>query len=130
MSNLVKHAEREMRAARLYDKDADYGGMIPDAVMALVKVHSEQGHSGMSHALTLKIFNRVIEYKTLTPITNDPAEWMQIQDEVLAPDQRKDGLWQNRRQVSCFSSDGGKTYYDIDDKKREVKPTVNHTEAG
>ena len=45
MSNIVKHAETEMRLAGLYDKDADYDGLIPDAVMALVKTHSEQSHS-------------------------------------------------------------------------------------
>lgn len=28
MSNLVKHAERELFRAGLFDKDADYGGMI------------------------------------------------------------------------------------------------------
>ena len=116
MSNLVKHAEKEMKWAGLYDKDADYGGMIPAAVMKLVKAHSEEGHSGGSHSITMQIFNRVINFKTLTPITDDPEEWMQ----------HADNTWQNKRQSSCFSTDGGKTHYDIDDKERKVKDTEKH----
>lgn len=105
MSNLVKHAEREMRLAGLYDKDADYDGMIPDAVMALVKAHSEQGHSGYSSGMVLSIFNRVINFKTLTPLTSNPEDWIEVSD----------GMWQNRRQGTAFSKDGGKTFYDLDD---------------
>lgn len=114
MSNLMKHAEREMRLAGLYDADADYGGLIPEAVMALVKAHSEQGHSGGSHALTLQIFNRVANFKTLTPIGPDPQEWNRLPENISGPEP----TWQNNRQSSVFSLDGGKTWYDIDTKKR------------
>lgn len=103
MSNLVKHAEFELRKAGLFDSDSDYNGMIAEAVMKLVKTHAEEGHSGMSHAVTLRVFNKVVNFKSLTPLTNDPNEWMEVHD----------GMWQNRRQSSCFSDDGLKTYYDI-----------------
>ena len=111
MSNLVNHAEKEMRLAGLYDEDADYGGMIPAAVMALVRAHSAQGHSGGSHGLTLEVFNRVVNFKTLCPLTDDPSEWMEY-----AP-----GRLQSLRQSSCFSEDGGKTYNDIDAKDPVAK---------
>ena len=97
-----------MRLAGLYDKDADYDGLIPDAVMALVKTHSEQGHSGMSSAITLEIFNKVINFKALTPLSSNPAEWEDVGG----------GFWQNKRQCSCFSKDGGATWYDVDDPGR------------
>lgn len=118
MSNLIEHAEREMRLAGLYDKGADYGGMLPDAVMALVKAHSQEGHSGMSHAITLRIFNLVINFKTLGPITNNPDEWMDV-SEIGGPN-GKPG-WQNRRDPSLFSNDSGKTYYSVDDKERKIQ---------
>jgi hypothetical protein len=114
MSNLVEHAEREMKLAGLYDKDADYGGMIPEAVMALVRVHAEQGHSGMSHGLTMQIFNRVINFKTLTPITSNPDDWNDVAAASGKP------MWQNLRQPSIFSEDGGKTWYDINDKTNKT----------
>lgn len=117
-SNLVKHAEFELRRAGLFDKDADYGGMIGYAVMKMVQVVAAEGHSGMSHGLTMEIFNRVVNFKTLTPITNDESEWCNV-SEYGGPNGEK--IWQNRRQSSCFSNDGGKTYYDIDDKARTIK---------
>lgn len=100
-----------MRLAGLYDADADYGGMIPNAVLALVKAHSEQGHSGFSHGMVLQIFNKVINFKTLAPLTSNADEWMLVCD---AGEFEPTGLWQNTRQSSCFSRDGGATWYDID----------------
>jgi len=113
MSNLVKHAEEEMRRAGLYSKDSDYGGMIPEAVMKMVKCLADEGHSGMSHALTMEVFNRVANFKTLTPLSNDPTEWMSVSG-YYPPNHPP--VWQNRRQSSCFSNDAGKTFYDINDK--------------
>jgi hypothetical protein len=122
MSNLLKHAEEEMRRAGLYDKDSDYGGMIPEAVMKLMRPFAEEGHSGMSASLTLEIFGRLARFKTLTPITNDPAEWMEV-SEYMGPSEK--GVWQNRRDSSFFSNDGGKTYYSVDDKDRILKTASN-----
>ena len=113
MSNLLRHAEDEMRRAGLYSKDADYDGMIPEAVMKMVKCLADEGHSGGSHALVMEIFNRVARFKTLGPLTSDPTEWMSV-SEYYGPDSPP--TWQSRRQSSCFSLDGGKTYYDLDDK--------------
>lgn len=114
-SNLVRHAEQELRRAGLYDKDSDYGGMLAHAVMKLVKAHVREGHSGMSHAVTLELFNRVANYKTLTPITNLPGEWHEVGKDMMPGGERT--CWQNRRNGALFSHDGGKTYYDIDEKQ-------------
>ena len=118
-SNLVIHAEAEMRRAGLYDKGADYDGMLPAAVMKLVKAHASEGHSGMSHAITLQIFNRVVNFKALTPISDDPAEWMKVGEHYMPAG--AEACWQNRRESALFSNDGGKTYYSVDDEKREIK---------
>jgi len=117
MSRLVEHAEYEMKKANLYNEDADYGGMIPNAVMALIETHSKQGHSGGSHWLTLKIFNEVVNYKTLTPITSNPDEWFKHDYGVAG-----ENCWQNIRNPAVFSIDGGKTWYDLDDPKRKNWP--------
>lgn len=118
---LIKHAEKEMRLAGLYDEDADYKGMIPKAVMKLVEAHASNGHSGGSHTITLAIFNRVINFKTLSPVTNDPDEWNDVSGlgSVSGPK-----MWQNRRDPSTFSDDGGKTHYSVDDKERKVQTSA------
>ena len=84
---------------------------LGDAVLELVKVFSKQEHSGFSAHQTLKIFNLVADYKPLTPIGTTKNEWMDISEASGYP------CWQNYRRGSTFSRDGGKTWYDIDDKK-------------
>lgn len=110
MTKLEKYAEYEMKRAGLYDKDADYGGMIPEAVMNIVRAYGKAGHSSCgSHALTMAIFNKVIEFKPLTPLTTDPSEW----NEVIETRNSIRQLWQNRRDREVFSEDGGKTAYHV-----------------
>lgn len=117
-SGLVRHAETELRLAGLYEKDSDYGGMIPENVVAVIRAFASAGHSGGSAALTSEIVCRLMRYKTLTPITSDPAEWMEV-SAMCPPDQRP--VHQNRRDSAMFSSDGGKTHYSVDDPARAVK---------
>lgn len=106
---LVEYAESELRRAGLFDEDSDYGGMLGQACLSIVKVFAEQGHSGMSAELTTQIVTRLMRYEPLTPLTSDPAEWMEVGDDPP--------LWQSRRKPSTFSHDGGKTWYDLDDDK-------------
>lgn len=108
--SLIEHARRELERAGLFDKDSDYNGAIAEAVMALVKTHSEQGHSGMSHAFTLQVFNTVADFKPLTPLTSDPSEWRDVSTMMGRP------CWQNIRSSAVFSSDGGLTWKDNDAK--------------
>ena len=115
--SLVAHAKSELERAGLFDEDSDYDGMLGKSVLELVEKFAEQGHSGMSASMTLSIFNQVASYKTLTPITTDPKEWMKVSEE--------EPMWQNVRSSDCFSNDGGKTHYSIEDEKREVRGTVS-----
>lgn len=110
MSNLTNHAQKELQLAGLFDADSDYSGMIGEAVMELIKVFSKQGHSGASASMVRQIFHRVANFENLTPLTDKPEEWMAIGD----------GQSQSVRHSTCFSNDNGKTYYDIDDKKRKI----------
>jgi hypothetical protein len=109
MSNLIDHAKYELELAGLFDADSDYDGMIGKAVMELVKVFAEQGHSGFSAHQTLLLFNEVANYKPLSPIGVSADEWINVSEMSNEP------MWQNKRRGSTFSRDGGKTWYDIDD---------------
>ncbi len=109
--SLIEHAERELRLAGLYDADSDYGGMIPAAVMDLVVAHARQGHSGASASLVLQIFTRLADFKALSPLTSNPEEWRDVSSAMGCP------KWQNIRQSSTFSDDGGKTWNDLWEKK-------------
>lgn len=111
----LQRAETEMRRAGLYDEDASYGsGAIAGGVLELLDTWHRQGHSGGSASMTLYIFNRLVEHKTLAPITTDPSEWMDVSD-YGGPG--SPATWQNRRMPSAFSLDGGKTWYDVNEKR-------------
>lgn len=105
-SNLAGHAWDELDRAGLFAEDGDYGGMTGRAVMELVEVFAEQGHSGMSASIVIDLLRKVLAFEPLSPLTDDPAEWMEFTD----------GLWQSRRQGQAFSKDGGKTYRLQDDR--------------
>jgi hypothetical protein len=97
---LVKHAEDELRLAGLFDEDADYDGMIGNAVLDLMRVFASQGHSGASAYMTMDLLSKVAAWENITDLTDDPAEWNQVTDD----------LWQSRRRSDAFSADGGRTY--------------------
>lgn len=82
--------------------------MLGHAVMELMSVFARQEHSGGSATMVSDLFNRLSRFKTLTPLTNDSAEWMEVGE----------NMHQNARDSSCFSTDGGRTYYDIDTEDR------------
>ena len=100
-SNIAGHAWDELNRAGLFTSEGDfYGGMTGRAVMALVDVFVEQGHSGMSGAIVTDLFRRLVEFEPLGSLTDDPDEWCEVAD----------GLWQSRRRPAAFSRDNGQTY--------------------
>jgi hypothetical protein len=109
-SNLVRHAHAELLRAGLWDEDSDYRGMLADAVFDLVKVFAEQGHSGFSASMARDLFAKLSDFQSLGPITDDPAEWIEVGPE----------MWQNSRMPSAFSTDGGRTHYLLDERRRWI----------
>lgn len=107
MSNLVDHAQRELELAGLFDKDADYGGATGAAVIELMEVFAKQGHSGGSAMLVRELFSKLSAFENLTPITDNPEDWIDRTQESGEP------MWQSKRNPKIFSKDGGKTHYSI-----------------
>lgn len=114
-SGLYQHALTELKLSGLTEKDSDYEGMLAEAVLEIVKIFAKQGHSGFSAGMTIEVLEKLLRYENLTPITDDPEEWMDVAE--MCAD-RGSGVWQCKRNPSLFSTDGGKTYYNVD----------NHTE--
>jgi len=104
-SNLVRHAWRELRSAGFVGDGAGYGDVVGAAVMRAVRSWSRENHSGFSHKTALAIFNKVVNFQPLGPLTDNPAEWGHVGE----------GTWQSTRQSEAFSNDGGKTYYLLDE---------------
>jgi len=112
-SNLVLHAEKELKLAGMFDNDADYGGALATSIVELVKVFSKQGHSGASARLSIAILVKLLRFQTLTPITSDKDEWTIVEEGLKDKNEK---LWQSKRNPAMFSKDGGKTWYDVEKK--------------
>lgn len=124
VSNLREYAVEELRRAGMlpgdrgdsYDK---YNEMCGEAVLELIDVFSEQGHSGFSASMVLGMFTEVANYRPLGPLTNDPDEWQQVNSGSGA--HRDPTYWQSRRRPDAFSEDGGHTYYLLDECRKGWK---------
>jgi hypothetical protein len=111
-------AIEELKRAGLFDRDSDYGGMIGEAVKELLLVFQKQGHSGYSAQVTASIFHKLIKGEPLSPLTNDPSEWMEVGSSVFQSI-RVSHVFINKNESErpytidgkVFSDDGGKSYY-------------------
>jgi len=96
MGSLETFAENELRRAGFFDKDSAYDGMLGEAVMKMVKLFADEGHSGMSAGIAIDLFQRVARFEPLTPLTGADDEWTEVSD----------GMWQNRRCPHVFKENG------------------------
>jgi len=118
-SNLIDHANRELTLAgypeltREYKRgnaEFDVNMEIRKDIMELVTMFAKQHHSGASAGYVTRVLTDLLQYKPISPLTDNPEEWNEVGE----------GFWQCKREPSCFSTDGGKTYYTLDtmNKKR------------
>lgn len=124
--SITDFARGELETVGLFDKDSDYEGMLGEAVMELISTFANQGHSGYSAILDRELFDKLSNWKPLTELTDNPDEWMEV-SEMCPEDQRP--VFQSRRSPSCFSNDGGKTYYDLDEMGEDGTKKI-HTSKG
>jgi hypothetical protein len=90
-------------------RELELVGEEPEIIDWYVKVaetFAEFGHSGASAEYTLRVLEQLLRYKNLTPLTDDPAEWMDVTEYTA----EGTPLWQSLRNSAAFSTNGGKTY--------------------
>lgn len=108
MSNLIKHAEEEFKRAGYIPLDQEQedgpNKWIQENIIELLKVFSEQGHSGFSAPFCINMFAKLAKFELLTPLTGEDDEWVEVSD----------SLWQSKRCHSVFKDENGT--WDIDGK--------------
>lgn len=106
-SGLVLHAMRELEHA---GNDQDFN----NSMIAAVEAFSSYGHSGGSASVAIPMLNDLLQFKNLTPLTDDPSEWMKVE-------MGDEDCWQCVRNPEAFSNDNGKTYYLLSDGSNSEK---------
>ena len=105
MSNLLKHAERELSLIG-YDGKDEYNNMAKAAIMELLATFANQRHSGFSASYVTDIFNKLARFETLSPLTGENNEWNDVTE--MSGDRKT--LFQNNRNSAVFKDDTG-CYY-------------------
>lgn len=99
-SNLMIHARRELE---LLGEEPE----IVEGYLKMIQIFADMDHSGGSASVFIPTLTRLLWFKNLTPLTDDPDEWIHHTAEVWG---EPGGVWQNVRNGEAFSDDGGKTY--------------------
>lgn len=107
-SNLLAHAEREMRRAHVEED-------VQPSLLQSVAAFRSYGHSGGSASVCVPMLNNLLNFQALTPLTDDPAEWQDQSEMSGYP------IWQSIRDPEAFSEDGGKTYWVLREERRWVR---------
>lgn len=102
MSNLLKHAERELKLIG-YDGKDEYDKMAKEAILQLIETFAKQGHSGFSADYVANMFHKLANYETLSPLTGNDDEWNDVSD--MSGDRKT--LFQNNRDSRVFKNDDG-----------------------
>jgi len=118
MTIFADHARRELT---LIGEDED----TIQGVCKVVDAFFEIADNGGAHSVLLPMVSELLNMKPLSPLTNDPKEWLYHDRTVW---DGRDPVWQNTRNGSAFSLDGGKTYW-ITGEKSSTGEKVMHTSA-
>lgn len=97
----VKYAQDKLNRINK-DKDGLQDAINKD-ILDIIKIFSEQGHSGTTASYTISMLERLLRFKPITPLTGEDDEWNQISD----------NQWQNKRCSSVFKYADG-SVEDID----------------
>lgn len=108
-SNLIKHAKRELA---LIDEEE----WIVQGYLDMIEIFSKMGHSGGSASVFIPTLTRLLEFKNLSMLTDDPDDWIEV-----GP-----SMWQCRRNSEAFSEDGGKTYTLLSERPTPERGRIVH----
>lgn len=85
MSNLNNHAIMEFKAAGWLKEDGSYKdemqAAICEHVLMLLKVFSDEGHSGSSAPYAVNLFKQLALFEPLVPLTGEDWEWVEVSSE-------------------------------------------------
>jgi hypothetical protein len=99
----MEWAEQELKLAGYDINDPEDGPnrWLAEGTLELLKVFSEQGHSGMSAPYAVALFEKLALWKPIAPLTGEDDEWNDVGEST----------WQNRRNSVVFKGEDGQAYW-------------------
>ena len=79
---------------------------VTKEVLELIEVFANQGHSGFSAGYVAGLFDQLVHWRPLTPLTGDDDEWNDVS--MYSTDKRP--TYQNKRCSRVFKEADGRVY--------------------
>lgn len=127
--DIIEFAQKELNALlnNCDKKGKQIQQLANKNILELLKLFDSQNHTGFSANYVLSTFNRLSQFKPLSPLTGEDDEWKQIDvDGMKYQNKRcpsvfrdKDGNCYNI-EGRIFSDDGGNTWYTSKDSKVKI----------
>ena len=118
MSDLVDYAKSELDLAFPPETRDNMQEFINNNILEIVKVFSDQGHSGMSASYVISKLTRLLKFKPLTPLTGEDSEWRDTygnhQQNIRYSSVFREDKDNNKAydiDAKVFSDDNGKSWY-------------------
>ena len=130
--SLLEHAKRELKLAgydisdkgcEMHNDKEPFTGYVNSCARNaydLLELMEKQGLSDASRNIVISLFDKLAQYKTLSPLTNNPDEWINVSSLSQV-------CWQSKRIPSCFTYNFI-TYHDVDADENYNIRTENGTE--
>lgn len=108
MGDLVDHAVTEISRTGLTQEEmASY--------VAVIRAFEDMGIAEADRPVAVQAVCDLLNMRTLTPVTDDPAEWMLLPGSADLSGGEGYGIWQNLRDPRMFSNDAGATHFHLSD---------------
>ncbi len=119
-SGLYLHAKKELELLGMYNGD-ELEEITANSILKMIEAWGEVGHSSGSAMWTREVVYKLLGWENLSPITNNSDEWEDVSEISDKP------MWQNKRNPAIFSEDGGKTWWNVNEKKKKRAGAVVKT---
>lgn len=111
-----------------YFKEGDdpYNDAAANAILELLEVFDSQGHSGFSGSYVINAFNRLANFKPLSPLTGEDDEWNDIGYGDSLQNKRYSAVFKNKEDGTAYNIEGkvftddGETWYTCKDSSVNV----------
>ena len=105
--SFIKYAEKELDLIGMSaDSEDEMNLAMRDHILRMIRVFSQEGHSGFSAAYAVSCLEKLLRYEPLSPLTGEDDEWTEL-------DYDEDTTYQNKRCGRVFKDANGNAY-DID----------------
>lgn len=104
MDSILEHAKVELELIKMTPSTTteEINLEMYNCIMNLLKVFSDQGHSGFSASYCINTFKQLAMFELLSPLTGKDDEWIEVGNNT----------YQNKRCSHVFKDETGA--YDID----------------